>query len=99
MADTPDTDRLVVAWVRPCGYQRQIPVLARYYAEPWEQPGGDDEIGRGVEYDEESDTYSCPAGWYEERAEYGDDCAPCVRIPDDDVCGWCEVPRMESDDD
>lgn len=98
MAETPDSSRKVVAWVQPKNSAARFPVLARYYAEPFEEsPAGDHDYD-WLEYDEESDTYSCPAGWYEEAAAYGDDCAPCVRIPDADVAGWCEVPRLERGD-
>lgn len=89
--EVPDRPCLVQVAVHPAGYRAPVRVLARYYQRGWEQS---DDPGPGAQYDDDRGVYLCPAGWYEARAEYGDDCSPDCRIPDADVRCWWPLPPL-----
>ena len=84
----PNKDQEVLAHYKS-RYGRETTVRAEYFRKHQEEMDCDE---CEAEYDEETDTYYCPEGWYELIENWCD--YSSVRIVEGAVDSWLPIPKM-----
>lgn len=87
----PKDKRIIVL----CQYEsgRKVAVIACYCSK-FTQEASDDLCGEDwCDYDENSDTYYCPEGWYE-QIENWDDLTACAFDSRITPIGWASIPEF-----
>ena len=84
----PDKDQKVLAHYKS-RYGRETTVRAEYFRKHQEEMDCEE---TDAEYDEATDTFYCPEGWYELIDNWGD--YSSVRIVEGAVDSWLPMPKM-----
>jgi len=87
--EAPKDKRLLVLCSRSNGSKH---VVIGVYCTKFRQEASDDLAGEEwCDYDEKSDTYFVPEGWYE-QIENWDDLTACAFDTRNEVIGWLPIP-------
>ena len=84
----PEKDQEVLSHYKS-RYGREVTVRAEYFRKHQEEMDADE---CEADYDEKTDTYYCPEGWYELIDNWGD--YSSVRIVEGAVDSWLPIPKM-----